>query len=249
MTLRFDGRVALITGSGRGIGRAYAQLLAARGCRVVVADAGFAITGAPGTDDPASAVVAEIAAAGGTAIAYRGDVRTDAREMVACAFDTFGRLDILINNAGPVGSFRLFSDTSPEDWQRVSDMHYRGTVEVCRAARPALVAAGSGRIVNTASSAMLGSEMQTDYGSAKAAIFGFTRSLALEGRASGITVNCIMPSGYSRMTETIQDPEVLAAAKHLLGPQHIAALVSWLAHHDTDVNGEAFNVSGGRAAD
>jgi NAD(P)-dependent dehydrogenase (short-subunit alcohol dehydrogenase family) len=137
--------------------------------------------------------------------------------MVDVALNRFGRLDILINNAGPVGSFRLFEDTSAESSERVADIHYKGTVALCRAAWPHLAASGAGRIINTSSAAILGSESQTDYGSAKAAIFGFTRSLAIEGRRHGINVNCILPSAFTRMMETISDPLVRDSARPIMG--------------------------------
>ena len=133
-------------------------------------------------------------------------------------------------------------------WQRVSDVYYRGTVAMCRAAWPHLARNGSGRIVNTSSSAMFGGPQLTSYGSAKAAIFGLTKSLAIEGAADGIGVNAIMPSAWTRMTERIEGPEILRVLQQHFQSARVSPFVAWLAHPDTKVTGEMFRISGGRAA-
>ncbi|MGU3436462.1 SDR family NAD(P)-dependent oxidoreductase [Actinomycetes bacterium M1A6_2h] len=243
-----DNRVALITGACGGIGAAYAHTLAARGCRVVLADSGHAASDTPKKVYTAALTASAIVQGGGQAVSYFGDITMDSGEMIACAVDAFGQLDILINNAGPLGSFTLFSDNDVEAWQRVSRVHYEGTVAVTRAAWPHLAASGTGRVINTASTAMLGSERQSDYGSAKAALFGLTRALATEGRAVGINVNCVLPSAFTRMMELIQHEGVREATRRIFGPEHVAAFVAWLVHADTRVTGEAFNIGGGRAS-
>lgn len=245
--LIFDGRVAIVTGAGHGMGRAHALMLASRGCRVVVNDMGGSSTGDGASEAPAAAVVSEIKRSGGNAVASTEDVVTRARDIVARALHSFGRLDIVINNAGTLNG-TTFGETPAEIWQAVSDVHYRGTVEVCRAAWPHLVASGSGKIVNTASSAMLGNVALTSYGAAKAATFGFTRSLAMEGASEGIDVNCILPSAWTRLTEKIDDPRIVETMRAKFQPEHVAAFVAWLVHQDTRINNQAFLVSAGRAA-
>ena len=247
MTLRFDGRVALVTGGGRGLGRAHARLLAARGCKVVVNDPGPATSGAPSAEDPAGEVVREIVDAGGEAVADRHSVLGEAPAAVETAIAAFGRLDIVVNNAGTLFG-GLLADLTPEEWWGVADVHYRGTVDMTRAAWPHLEQSGAGRVVNTASTGMLGNPRATNYGSAKAAIFGFTRSAALEGAPRGINVNCILPSAWTRMTAAMQAPLIREALEHRFPPEHVAALVAWLCHAETRVNGEAVWVGGGRAA-
>jgi NAD(P)-dependent dehydrogenase (short-subunit alcohol dehydrogenase family) len=247
MTLRFDGKVALVTGGGRGLGRAHARLLASRGAKVVVNDPGPNSAGAPTGEDPAGDVAREIEAAGGTALANRNSVLGEAREIVEAAIAAFGRLDIVVNNAGTLKG-GLLADLTPEEWWAVADVHYRGTVDVTRAAWPHLVGAGAGRVVNTASTGMLGNPRATNYGSAKAAIFGFSKAAALEGAPHGIHVNCILPSAWTRMTSTMNAPLIRGALEGAFPPEHVAALVAWLCHADTAVNGEGFWVGGGRAA-
>jgi len=237
----FEGRVAIVTGAGRGMGRSHALMLASRGARVVVNDI-------PGQDgaDPAGDVVSEIRANGGTAVADNHSVVGQGDAIVQTAIDAFSRLDMLVCNAGVMSSTSL-AEADPADWRRVFDIHFQGTVDVCRAAWPHLVSSGTGRIVTTASSGMLGNGGLTSYGSAKGAIFSFTRSLAIEGQASGIAVNCILPSAWTRITETIDDPAIAATLQKHFQPEHVSALVAWLCHQDTGVSNEAFQVSGGRA--
>ena len=240
--LDFAGRVALVTGAGRGMGRAYAIMLASRGARVVVND----LPSPDGSESAAEAVVAEIRAAGGTAIADHHSVVGGGAEIVAATLEAFGGLDIVIANAGVISS-ASFAGADPDDWQAVFDIHFGGTVEVCRAAWPALVRSGSGRIVTTASSGMLGNGGLSSYGAAKGAIFSLTRSLAIEGQDAGITANAILPSAWTRITGTIDDPAISATLQRYFQPEHVAALVTWLVHQDTAVTNEAFQVSGGRA--
>jgi NAD(P)-dependent dehydrogenase (short-subunit alcohol dehydrogenase family) len=224
------------------MGRSHALMLASRGARVVVND----LPAGAGAGDSAGEVVAEIRASGGTAVADHHSVVGEANGIVASAIDAFGQLDIVVCNAGVMSSTSL-SEADPADWRRVFDIHFQGTVDVCRAAWPHLAASGSGRIVTTSSSGMLGNGGLTSYGSAKGGIFSFTRSLAIEGQSSGIAANCILPSAWTRITETIDDPAIAATLQKYFQPDHVSALVTWLCHQDTRVSNEAFQVSGGRA--
>lgn len=243
--LRFDGRVAVVTGGGRGLGAAYARLLAARGCQVVVNDPGPASTGAASHEDPAGEIVRRIEAAGGVAVADRNSVLGGASAIVETAIKAFGRLDILINNAGTLNGGHL-AEMDAADWQNVVDVHFRGAVDVTRAAWPHLAASGAGRIVNTSSSGVFGNARSTNYSSAKAAIFGFTRSLAPEGRPHGINVNTIMPSAFTRMTNQITNEAIRSALEDHFPPERVANFVAYLVHADTPLTGETFSVGGGR---
>ena len=238
--LDFAGRVAIVTGAGRGMGRSHARMLASRGCKVVVNDL------KSNTLNPAQDVVAEIMATGGVAVYDNNSVVGGCEKIVKTAIEEYGRIDILVCNAGIMSSEWL-ADASTEDWYAVFDTHFRGTVDLCREAWPYLIESGSGRIITVSSSGMLGNAGLTSYGSAKGAIFSFTRSLALEGERHGITANIILPSARSRMTDTIPDEAILATIEKYFQPEHVSSLVTWLAHQDTHVNNEAFQVSGGRA--
>ena len=239
--LDFKGRVAIVTGAGRGMGRSHAVMLASRGARVVVND-----ISAEHGENPADAVARQIREAGGQAVANHDSVVTGADKIVQAAIDAFGQVDIVVNNAG-VGQAVSFAEVDPQEWQRVFEIHYYGTVRVTRAAWPHLVRSGSGRVVNTASSAMLGNASQTSYGSAKGAIWSFTRSIAMEGEPHGITAHSILPSAKTRLTENVQHPVIAAALDKYFQPEHVSALVVWLAHQHTQVNNESWQVSGGRA--
>jgi NAD(P)-dependent dehydrogenase (short-subunit alcohol dehydrogenase family) len=245
--MRFDGKVAIVSGGGRGVGRAHAELLAARGCRVLINDAALDPTGRAGEgDDPAEEVAAAIRAAGGEAVSHKGDVRTSCDEMVAQALDQWGRLDVVVCNAG--GSHGgLLADMPAADWHNAFDIHVVGTVGLVRAAWPHLAASGSGRVLTTASNGMFGNAYATSYGAAKAAIFGFTRGIALEGASQGIHANCILPSAWSRLTSKIQDPFATQLLESRFGPEHIANFAAWLVHEQCRVNGEGFMVGGGVA--
>jgi len=238
-SLDFNGRVAIVTGAGRGMGKAHALMLASRGCQVVVNDFG--------KDNPAAEVVDEINAAGGTAIVDTNSVTDSAGAIIEAALSQYGKIDILINNAGILEGSTL-ADTPKDIWWHVVDVHYRGTVDLCREAWPHLVKSGNGRILNTSSSGMLGNMGLTSYGSAKAAIFGFTRSLAIEGRPYRINVNCILPSAWTRMTGLIEDPSISSLLQKSFQPEHVSAFVTWLVHHKTNITNEAFRVSAGGAA-
>lgn len=243
MPMDFAGRVAIVTGSGRGLGRSHAMMLAAKGARVIIND----LASEEGAEDAAAAVVQEIRSQGGIAVADYHDIVANADAVVRTAIDSFGQLDILVNNAGIVRSAN-FTDADPAEWNKVFEVHFDGTVAMCRAAWPHLAKSGAGRIINTSSSGMLGNAAFSAYGSAKAAIFGLTRCLAMEGEALGMTANAILPSAWTRMADVIKDPAILDTIRTHFQPEHVSALVVWLAHQDTTVNNEAFQISGGRAA-
>ncbi|QFU92515.1 SDR family NAD(P)-dependent oxidoreductase [Amycolatopsis sp. YIM 10] len=248
--LTFDDRVVVITGAGRGIGRAHALLLAARGASVVVSDLGARVDGSDvDGDDPAGSVVEEIRAAGGTAVASRADVSTEtgAAAVIDAAISEFGRLDAVVNNAGIVRTAH-FDQISTAEYQRYLDVHFFGSLHVCRAAWPHLVESGAGRVVNTVSAAMLGNPLMTHYGSSKGAVFSLTRNLAIEGAEHGILVNALAPGAGTRMAENSADslsPEVLQYLRTQLLPEHVAPVAAYLLHPSCAVTGEVFNVAGG----
>jgi NAD(P)-dependent dehydrogenase (short-subunit alcohol dehydrogenase family) len=206
--LRFDGKSVIVTGAGRGFGRAHAMALAARGAKVVVADYGTNVDGTGSSPEPALTVAKEIDAAGGEAVACFASVADEAgaASMVEAALDSFGQLDIVVNNAG-ICDPQFFSDMTMEQFRRMQDTHYLGTVNVTKAAWPHLLAAPNGCVVNTTSEAILGNvPKSTAYSAAKGAVFSFTRALALDGRQHGVRVNAVAPRGMTRMS----DPPMLA---------------------------------------
>ena len=216
--LSFEGRVAVVTGAGRGIGRAYALLLAQRGASVVVNDLGGSTEGT-GTDlGPASEVVDEIAAAGGSAVADGHDVSSvqGAQALVDAAVERFGRLDVLVNNAGIV-RWAGFPEADADNLAAHLAVHLGGSFNTTRAAWPHMVEQDYGRIVMTTSTGIFGLPNNTSYATAKGAVIGLTRSLATAGRRQGIKVNCVAPAAFTRMaggpggqTETArEDPRVV----------------------------------------
>ena len=249
--LRWDGRVAVITGAGRNLGREYALLLASRGARVVVNDLGVAISDTDGSGDapaenPAHAVVDEIVAAGGEAVASTDSVATEAggQAIVQAALGAFGRIDVLINNAGVVRS-SPFEDYDDELLWPVLESQIGGHFHVTRAAWPALQRAGYGRVLNLSSGAGLwGVPQMTGYSAAKMAIVGLTRALAQEGAAHGIAVNVIAPCAKTRPGGFGPIPPSPALFEWL-SLDVVAPVAAWLVHDDCDVSGECFTVGGG----
>lgn len=249
-TLDFSDRVVIVTGAGRGIGRANALLLAARGASVVVGDLGARTDGSGVEgDDPAAAVVAEITDGGGEAVACTADVSTEegARALVDAAVSSFGKLSAVVNNAGIVRT-APFREVPDEEYQRHLDVHYFGAMRLCRAAWPYLLEAEAPRVVNTISQAMLGNPGMAHYGGSKGALFGLTRNLALEGLEAGVKVNAIAPGAGTRMLEASADTlslEIMEYMRTAMLPEHIAPVVAYLVHPDCQVTGEVFNVAGG----
>lgn len=209
-SLRFDGRVAIVTGAGGGLGRSHALQLAARGAQVIVNDLGAA---------PADAVVAEIRAAGGQALAHAGSV-TDpqaVQAMVDMAMNAWGRVDILVNNAGILRD-KSFSKMTLEDFRLIVDVHLMGAVYGSKAVWDIMKAQNYGRIVfTTSSSGLFGNFGQANYGAAKMALVGLMQTLALEGEKYNVRVNCLAPTAATRMTEGLMPPEMLA----LLTPESV----------------------------
>ena len=245
MSVRFDGRVALVTGAGRGLGRAHALLLAARGARVVVADLGGDVAGTGGSDGPAQQVVDEIVAAGGDAVAATDSVAESAggEALVRSALEAYGRLDIVINNAGILRD-RTFANLGDDDIDAVLRVHLYGAFNVTRPAWRQMREQGYGRILNTTSSSgVLGTFGQANYGAAKMGLVGLTRVLAIEGTKYGINVNALAPMARTRMTE-----EVLGDLVEVLDPDLVAPAAAWLVHEDCRVSGEVYTAAAGRVA-
>jgi NAD(P)-dependent dehydrogenase (short-subunit alcohol dehydrogenase family) len=257
--LRFDDRVAIVTGAARGIGRSYALLLAARGARVVVADYGGGPTGTGSSPEPATDVVREITEAGGAAVACSASVseESSAAQIVEAALESFGRLDIVVNNAG-IHDPASFSDLTVDQFHRMLEVHYLGTLFVIRSAWPHLVRAGYGRVVNTVSEAMLGGVAElTSYGAAKGAVFGLTRNLATEGQPHGIQVNAVAPRAYTRLSaehtekmaaEKSIPKELLAKVTASMTPDLVAPAAAFLAHESCPLNGEVLQAGLGGVA-
>ena len=241
--LRFDGKVALVTGAGRGLGRAHARLLAARGARVVVNDLGTSGSGSGSDASAAQAVVDEIRAASGQAVA-NGDSVTEGARIVQAALDHFGRLDIVVNNAGFLRDV-AFHKMTPADWSELYEVHLLGAFRILHAAWPGMRERGYGRIVNTSSAAgIYGNFGQVNYATFKLALHGMTQPLAVEGRAKNILVNTIAPAADSRLTRTVMTAEQLAPMRAEL----VSPLVGWLCHEDCRDSGGLYEVGGGYVA-
>ncbi len=242
---RFDGRVAVITGAGRGLGREYALLLAAKGAKVVVNDTGSAMKGDGVDAGPADAVVAEIQAAGGEAVACLESVATPegGAAIIQAALDAFGGVDILIHNAGNV-RYGALEEIPHEDFKAVVDVHLMGAFNVVRPAFPIMTAAGYGRVVLTSSiGGLYGTNNVVNYGVSKAGIIGLNNVVAIEGGPKGVQSNIILPGAVTRMAEGL-DTSIYPP----MGPELVAPVVGWLAHESCSVNGEMFVSMAGRVA-
>jgi len=248
-----DGRVAIVTGAGRGIGREHALLLAAQGAKVVVNDLGGSRDGSGSDAGPAQEVVDEVVALGGEAVANTDDISDwkGAEALIRTAIDSFGRLDVLINNAGILRDRMLVNMTEAE-WDAVIQVHLKGTFA------PAHFAANhwrdrskageevDARIINTSSpSGIYGNVGQTNYGAAKAGIASFTIIAAKELGRYGVTVNAIAPAALTRMTEDLGMGAASDEQKETMSPRHIAPVVCWLASPlSSGVTGRVFDISG-----
>ena len=245
-TIDFDGRVAVVTGAGGGLGRSHALLLASRGAKVVVNDLGGSRDGSGASASMADAVVDEIRAGGGEAVANHDSVATweGGEAIVAAALEAFGRIDVVVNNAGILRDVSFAKLAEPE-LDLVLKVHLYGGFHVARAAWPHLKEQGYGRIVSTTSgSGLYGNFGQTNYAAAKLGLVGLTRSLAIEGAKYGITANAIAPVAASRMTEDVMPPQLLER----LQPEHVSPVVAWLASEACTDTGRIYSVGGGYLA-
>ncbi len=241
--LSFDGRVAIVTGAGGGLGRQHALTLAARGCKVVVNDLGGGAHGSGQSSSAADKVVEEIRAAGGEAVANYDSVE-NGEAIVQTALDHFGTVDIVINNAGILRDVS-FAKMTEQDWDLIMRVHLNGSKSVSHAAWPIMREKGYGRIIMTTSAAgIYGNFGQANYCAAKLGILGLANCLAEEGRSKNIFVNTIAPLAASRLTETVMPPDLLA----LLKPEAVSPLVAWLAHEDCKENKGLFEVGAGFVA-
>jgi NAD(P)-dependent dehydrogenase (short-subunit alcohol dehydrogenase family) len=248
-----EDRVCIVTGGGRGIGREYALMLASHGAKVVVNDLGGTRDGVGDDLGPAEEVVEEIKALGGEAVANGSDVSNfaQAKEMIEQAVDTYGRLDVLVNNAGILRD-RMLVNMEEEEWDAVIQVHLKGTFA------PAHHAGGywrnqskagtpvDARLINTASvSGIYGNAGQTNYGAAKAGIASFSIIASRELKRYGVTVNCIAPGGLTRLTEDLYPGEITDEMREAQSPRWVAPIVTWLASRDSsDVTGRVFEASG-----
>ena len=241
----FEGRVAIITGAGGGLGREHALLMASRGAQIVVNDLGGAVDGTGSDAGPAQKVVDEIEALGGAAVADGNSVATQegAEGMVKTALEAFGRIDIVINNAGILRD-KSFANMTPDLWDPVIAVHLTGTYNVTRAAWAQFREQSYGRIVSTSSAAgIFGNFGQTNYGAAKMGIVGMTRVWAQEGGKYNIRANAIAPVARTRMTEEILGPLI-----EKVDPALVSPVVAYLASEECAVSGEVYSVGAGRVS-
>lgn len=242
-----SGRTAIVTGAGRGLGRAHAIYLAGRGCAVLVNDPGGGTDGQGSDSGPADEVVAQIGANGGKAIASYGSVTSqpDVSAMVEAAANEFGGIDIVVNNAG-IEYPTVFDRPDMELIRRLFEVHVFGSIMVTSTAWPHLIKSGSGRVINTVSAAMYGMPERTGYGAAKGALLGFTRNLAVDGETYGIKVNATAPIAGTRMAENSTIPKEVRDFMMTLPPELVSPAIAYLAHPDCAVNGETFVLGGGK---
>ena len=243
--MRYDGRVAVITGRGRGLGRAYALLLAERGAKIVVNDLGVSMSGDAMGENPAEDLAAEIRAAGGEAVASTDSVATPegAKAIVGAALAAFGQVDVLIHSAGNVRRAPL-REMSYADFESVLSVHLRGGFHMVRECFPLMCDQGFGRIVLTSSiNGLYGKSDNVNYATSKAGLIGLSHTAAIEGGPHGVMSNVIVPAAVTRMSDGIDTSQFPP-----MDPAQVAPLVGWLAHEDCSVNGEIYVAMGGRMA-
>jgi len=239
-TIRYDGKVAIVTGAGGGLGRTHSLLLASRGAKVVVNDLGGSAFGEGKDTTPAQKVVNEIKAAGGEAVANYDSV-TNGEKIVQAALDSFGRVDIVINNAGILRD-KSFHKMTDEDWNLIFDVHVQGSYKVTKAAWPYMRDQSYGRIVLTSSAAgIYGNFGQANYSAAKMALIGFGQTLALEGKNRNVLVNIIAPIAGSRMTATVLSEDLI----NMLKPEYVSPLVAYLCSDQCTETGSLYEVGAG----
>jgi NAD(P)-dependent dehydrogenase (short-subunit alcohol dehydrogenase family) len=241
--IRFDGRVAVITGAGNGLGRSHARFLASRGAKVVVNDLGGTVAGTGSSHAVADAVVEEITAAGGEAVANYDSVATEegGRNIIKTALDAFGTVDILINNAGNVRD-KSFAKMELADFRALVDVHLMGAVYCTHAACPVMRNKNFGRVVMTTSAAGLyGNHGHTNYGAVKMALIGFMNALKEEGRKHNITVHAIAPIALTRMSQAVTAPRIAP----LIKPEFVTAAVAWLCAAENEKTGHIIQAGAG----
>lgn len=240
MALRFDGKVVVVTGAGAGLGKAYALEFAARGAKIVVNDLGGSHSGEGASTKAADVVVEEIKKAGGEAVPNYNSVE-DGDKIIETAISAFGRVDVLINNAGILRDVS-FTKMTDHDWDIITAVHLRGAYKCSKAAWPHMINQKYGRIITVTSAAgIYGNFGQVNYSMAKSGLLGFTKSLALEGAKKNVFANSIAPLAASRLTETVMPKEVLSK----LSPEFVVPLAVLLCHEDSKTNGEIIEAGAG----
>ncbi|MDX1873853.1 SDR family NAD(P)-dependent oxidoreductase [Mycolicibacterium sp. 120266] len=243
--MTFDDQVAIVTGAGNGLGRCHALELARRGARVVVNDLGSAVDGSGASTSAAQAVVDEITAAGGTAIANGDSVATPegGAAIATAAHEAFGRIDILVNNAGILRD-AAFKNMTPEQVDAVIAVHLGGAFNVTRAVWPVMRVQNYGRIIQTTSgTGLFGNFGQANYGAAKMGLVGMMHVLSIEGARNGIAVNAIAPIARTRMTE-----DIMGEAGAAMDPELVTPVVVYLAHRDCDRTAHIYSVGAGKVS-
>ncbi|MCT2399152.1 SDR family NAD(P)-dependent oxidoreductase [Novosphingobium mangrovi (ex Huang et al. 2023)] len=243
--LRFDDRVAVITGGGRGLGRAHALLLASRGCKIVVNDPGVSMAGDATGEGPAEGLAVEIRAMGGEAVANTDSVATPegGKAIIQSALDAFGRIDILIHSAGNVRRGKL-TELAYEDFTAVLDVHLKGAYHVVREAFPLMMAQDFGRIVLTSSiNGLYGKSDNVTYSMCKAGFMGLSNTAAIEGQNNNVKSNLIVPAAVTRMSDGIDTSQFPP-----MTPEQVAPMVGYLCHESCAATGEMYVAMGGRLA-